>query len=1159
MKNPLLTPLSNFIAISNFFLSLNSRSERGRVRLLIQSMVQERKLCILCLCILLLSGLFVVNASTVGQSCVSNTTLCDSAGHFCDTAGIAGAGLANTCQVVPLGAFATTGSGALTLCGTGYTTLSTGSTAITACDVCQSGYYSGNGRGDGSGNSGCTQCSAQRSGCGGSTAGTCAAGYGTVNSGVSCSACTGSTYKILSDNSACVTCASNSTGCGGATLGSCNAGFGTSNGGASCLACGTGTYKEYVGNNTCTFCDIHGCNGQTATSPGTCDAGYTSSDGGATCTQCISGTNYKLIIGNQACTACDSYVTGCNPTNAGTCLAGYTSSNAGISCAACAAGTYKPSPGNTACTTCVANTSSCGGSSAGTCSAGFGTTNAGATCIACSAGSYKSTAGNTTCTTCSLSGPNCGGTYDGICAAGFSTTDNGATCTACAAGKFKISAGNTACTGTCGSFTTGCGGSSAGACMIGYGFYGSCAACSSNTYKVIVNNSACLNCSANSTGCGGGSIGLCNAGYGTSDGGATCTTCSAGTYKTAAGNTGCYTCASNNTGCGNVSAGECNPGYSSTDANVSCTACPSGYYKTPSGAGICILVPAGSFAADQAGSSSNLAATQKVLCPISTWSNTGATVCSACSTGYETTAQGNGAGTAMGLACVCSAGYGRFVNTLSCAMCLAGTYKLIPGDEQCTPCATGKYFDTRNTYDPTKNECTTCDTGYSTLDPIITNGLVSGTTGTTTQSTCICDVGYGRYTVDGAGNAITITPSNAKTVECVKCDRGYYKIEKNDEICILAPRPEYGDTSGLQHAPQTAGVPLWLDFVQPAIVSTSDVLVHIKTAFLIGLAVFVLALVLMKLHGMEIFAGAKAAHASQMMAKLCIGLHVICSIILLVWMVTRDNLLGRTSWPRLFSGSKYEVSVIQHPPRPLSAIFFVSLGIGAAYNPIPAVICIAATLADMIASVISAVEMRAYANLLLVDQAPLGQGYTTQLVLNYYYRDLVSITLCSCILFCVLHVVVTIGYMPGPSDFVPDAGLHSIFASKPNADAHAHAQDHVQDSGDRLLSYDKIDLGGMDRTSRMREQRDANVRRRIISNRFDMHREKSQSSTSLLQQRLHSTMGQEKADKSRNTYFGDGADTDSDEEGDIDIDGDSGHDREIPIATRTGFQKHKRD
>jgi len=449
------------------------------------------------------------------------------------------------------------------------------------------------------------------------------------------------------------------------------------------------------------------------------------------------------------------------------------------------------------------------------------------------------------------------------------------------------------------------------------------------------------------------------------------------------------------------------------------------------------------------------------------------------------------------------------------------------------------YFDTRNAYDPTKNDCVACDTGYFTLDPIITNSLVSGTTGTTSQSACICDAGYGRSTKDGAGNAITITSANAKSVECEKCERGYYKIEKNDEICILAPKPEYKDTSGLQHAPQTDGVLLWLDFVQPAIVSTSDVLVHIKTAFLSGLVAFVLALLFQKSQGMEVFAGANAAHASQLIAKLCIGLHVICSVVLLYWMSTRDNLVGRSSWPRVLSGTKYEVSIIQHPPRPLIAIFFVSVGVGAAYHPLPAVISIAAALVDMIANVISAVEMRAYANLLLVDQAPLGQGYTTQLVLNYYYRDLVSIALCSCIIFSLLHVVITIGYLPSPG--LVSTALWRHVLAPPSKGPHERDAHHQQQSADAdgdkdRLTYDKIDLGGMDRINRMRQQRDAALRRRVLMDRQGPHNKHNQgeadagtsSDQSLLRQRLNGTLGQEKAARHRNTYFGDGADSDED-------------------------------
>ena len=112
-------------------------------------------------------------ASVVGDNCTADNSLCNSAGHYCSS---------NACAEVPAGSYSTADTGVAVQCAAGYTTASTTSTAVTACDVCADiggvKRFSSTGNGDGSGNTGCAVCDTNAHLCtGGSTAGTCNAGF----------------------------------------------------------------------------------------------------------------------------------------------------------------------------------------------------------------------------------------------------------------------------------------------------------------------------------------------------------------------------------------------------------------------------------------------------------------------------------------------------------------------------------------------------------------------------------------------------------------------------------------------------------------------------------------------------------------------------------------------------------------------------------------------------------------------------------------------------------------------------------------------------------------------------------------------------------------------------------------------------------------------
>ena len=294
-------------------------------------------------------------------------------------------------------------------CNAGYTR----DGATSACSICDGGTYK-----LAAGNEACTACDANAVNCGGATAGACKAGFtdtetwgNTVASGgATCYACAQGKFKEGVGNEVCTTCDQYADNCGGTSGGTCVAGY---EGGDPCTACPTNTYNDLAVYDYCITCDANAVNCE-GVSKGLCIAGYERADGIA-CTQCSTGwmPTFKITVSNDGCIACHANAGGCGGATAGTCNAGYggnaelTFTTTSQSCVACAPGTYKAAAGNAACTTCDGNADSCGGISAGACKAGFTdidpattTPSAGATCYACAPGKYKAAAGNDACTDC---------------------------------------------------------------------------------------------------------------------------------------------------------------------------------------------------------------------------------------------------------------------------------------------------------------------------------------------------------------------------------------------------------------------------------------------------------------------------------------------------------------------------------------------------------------------------------------------------------------------------------------------------------------------------------------------------------------------------------------------------------------------------------------
>jgi hypothetical protein len=165
-----------------------------------------------------------------------------------------------------------------------------------------------------------------------------------------------------------------------------------------------------------------------------------------------------------------------------------------------------------------------------------------------------------------------------------------------------------------------------------------------------------------------GSCAACSAGTFSNAQASACTACAAGTFAGAQAST-CTACAAGkSSGAGASSCGTCPAATYSSSGAALCTACPAGSFGVQTGQSSCVACFAG-YACPTAGCDPFTPLPSCMLsCHPGHYSNAGASVCSACPPGTDTSVSA--------------------YDSSSCTACPAGTYGPASGLTHCTACPT---------------------------------------------------------------------------------------------------------------------------------------------------------------------------------------------------------------------------------------------------------------------------------------------------------------------------------------------------------------------------------------------------------------------------------------------------------------------------------------
>ena len=733
-----------------------------------------------------------------GSYCFTNTNQCTNCPSGYRYNSNPNVGVSSTslwgCTICPSGSFSSSsGSASCSACSSGTFSASAGSTSCTACS---GGTFAAN-----SGQSSCSGCSSCSSG-------KFVASACTSSADIVCTSCT-----PIANCLSIPTCSSASN----SQCANCNSGYYLSSPSscAACLVCSNGVAYE---TGPCTSSSNRQCTTCTNTCPvGQMLAGNCLRTVNKFCITCPTNF-YKSLSDGSPCLSCIT-----------SCVAGYQinnicSASSNSVCLPCAAGYYKSLNDGSACLPCLSS-----------CPVGFQLNQActaavNPLCITCPSGFYKSLSDGSPCLPCLAS-----------CQAGFQlnqacTAAVNPICIACPSGFYKSLSDGSLCLPCLAN------------CAPGFEFDLPCSsirtpiciACPSGSYKSLGDDSTCQPC-LNDCGPGAYLTFGCNATNNPS-----CLLCPPNTanpnHFSVFQTPSCVTCANGAISvAGSATCLQCAIGKATFGLN-NCTNCQTGSYADTLGSIACKLCPAGT-ANNQIGMT---AVNQCIKCLPGYYSDSGATVCTACPLGTyddgnnecmpcldgtynnllaQTTCALCPAGTAnMNInqvsinACIkCLPGSFSIAGSSQCTLCTAGTFTAIsgtpnnctlnppgtytplPGSIIVTQCAPGSYSESIGTIN-----CTTCNPGF-----------YNNKTGSFNKSDCLpcppgtyapasgafdCIVAFVGFYQDTPGQSISIacpagTANNllgsANYNTCIACLPGKYQPQIGSSLCIACPSGSY--------------------------------------------------------------------------------------------------------------------------------------------------------------------------------------------------------------------------------------------------------------------------------------------------------------------------------------------------------------------------------
>jgi hypothetical protein len=165
---------------------------------------------------------------------------------------------------------------------------------------------------------------------------------------------------------------------------------------------------------------------------------------------------------------------------------------------------------------------------------------------------------------------------------------------------------------------------------------------------------------------------------------------------------------------------------------------------------------------------------------------------------------------------------------------------------------------------------------------------------------------------------------------------------------------------------------------------------HIKFSFFIGIGVFLISIPFCKSR--KSFFDAITARRLAKIFRTFVFLQLISLSILIYFYVTNGNPVYLHALLQYGNGDSW----LYGYGRPSAGMIFISLGLLGALYPLPRLFCMLGCLGQIFGDCLSAYQIRDYYHQVRFNSAP-ANGYSQYGLMVYYWRDIVSIGLCTAI------------------------------------------------------------------------------------------------------------------------------------------------------------------
>lgn len=189
--------------------------------------------------------------------------------------------------------------------------------------------------------------------------------------------------------------------------------------------------------------------------------------------------------------------------------------------------------------------------------------------------------------------------------------------------------------------------------------------------------------------------------------------------------------------------------------------------------------------------------------------------------------------------------------------------------------------------------------------------------------------------------------------------------------------------------------------------SSEKSLSDIRLAFIIGLGVFLLSLP--SCRSKKSFFDVIAARKVMKFVRTLVFLELCCLGILFYFYLTYGSPIVLDA-QLSYGNNQYNSSWIYGFPRPTAGTIFIGVGLFCESHPIIRGVCLIGCLLQISTDCLSAYQIYDYRNQQLNNSAPAYNGFTSGKLLTYYYRDIASIALSTCIFLFVGHAMNIIGW-----------------------------------------------------------------------------------------------------------------------------------------------------